>query len=74
MPVQTLPFFRPLNALIIPIEYDNTTLDDQESTAVSVSYTMGSLGIKAAMTSVDNIAGAATNDREGYQLTVAFAF
>ena len=56
------------------IEYDNTTLDDQESTAVSVSYTMGSLGIKAAMTSVDNIAGAATNDREAYELALSFAF
>jgi outer membrane protein OmpU len=52
------------------IEYENATLSDQEATGVSVSYTMGSLSIKANHNTVDNIAGAATDDRSGYALTL----
>ena len=56
------------------IEYENATLSDQEATGVSVSYTMGSLSIKANHNTVDNIAGAATDDRSGYALTLGFTF
>ena len=54
------------------IEYNSG--DDQESSAVSVSYTMGSLSIAASMHSVDNIANTATNDREAYEIGLTFAF
>jgi outer membrane protein OmpU len=54
------------------IEYNSG--DDQESTGVSASYTMGSLAIKAAMNSVDNIANTATNDRSAYELGLTFNF
>ena len=56
------------------IEYENATLSDQEATGVSVSYTMGSLSLKANHNTVDNIAGAATDDRSGYALTLGFTF
>jgi len=56
------------------IEYENVTLSDQEATGISVSYTMGSLSIKANHNTVDNIAGAATDDRSGYALTLGFTF
>jgi outer membrane protein OmpU len=56
------------------IEYENTTLSDQEATGVSVSYTMGSMTLSANMNSVDNIAGTATSDRSGYAMTLGFAF
>ena len=56
------------------IEYENATLSDQEATGISVSYTMGSLSLKADHNTVDNIAGAATDDRSGYALTLGFTF
>ena len=54
------------------IEY--ATGSDQESTAVGISYTMGSMSISGTMNSVDNIANAAANDREAYELGVSFSF
>lgn len=59
---------------ISEIEYENATLSDQEATGISVSYTMGSLSLKANHNTVDNIAGAATDDRSGYALTLGFTF
>ena len=47
---------------------------DQESTGVSASYTMGGMTLAGAMNDVDNIAGAATRDHEGYEFTLSFAF
>ena len=56
------------------IEYENTTLSDQEATGLSVSYTMGSMTLSGNMNSVDNIAGTSTDDRSGYSMTLGFAF
>ena len=53
---------------------EKTGSDDQESTAIGVSYTMESLGIALSMNQVDNIAHSGSNDREGYQLGLSFAF
>ena len=47
---------------------------DQEASAVSVSYTMGSLSIAASMHQVDNINNSGSNDREAYNISVGFAF
>jgi len=55
------------------VEVDGTA-PDQEASAVSVSYTMGSLGISVSMHQVDNINNVGTNDREGYNVSVGFAF
>ena len=54
------------------IEYNSGS--DQDSSAVSASYVMGSLTIKGSMHSVDNIANTDTNDREAYELSLTFAF
>ena len=56
------------------IEYESSTLTDQEATGVSVSYTMGSMTLSGNMNSVDNIAGASAADRSGYSMTLGFAF
>ena len=56
------------------IEYENSTLSDQEATGVSVSYTMGSMTLKANHNTVDNIAGTSTDDRSGYALSLGFTF
>ena len=53
---------------------EKTGSSDQEATAVGVSYTMGSLGIALSMNQVDNINNVGSNDREGYQLGLSFAF
>jgi outer membrane protein OmpU len=56
------------------IDFENSSLSDQEATGVSVSHVMGSMTIKAAHNTVDNIAGTATDDRSAYDLSLAFAF
>ena len=56
------------------IEYEDTTLSDQEATGVSVSYVMGSMTLTANANSVDNIAGSAADNRSGYGMSLAFAF
>ena len=55
-------------------EFDNgATTNDQEATGFSVSYTSGGVTIAGAMNKVDNLGGS-TEDQEGYELSVAFAF
>jgi len=52
----------------------DSTLVDQESTAISASYTMGGMTIAGIMNDVDNVSGVATDDKEGYELNISFAF
>ena len=56
------------------VDYENATLSDQEAMGISVSYVMGSMTLKANHNTVDNIAGASTDDRSGYALGLTFAF
>jgi outer membrane protein OmpU len=56
------------------IEFENSTLSDQEAMGFSVSHVMGSMTIKGTHNAVDNVAGTAANDRSGYDLSLAFAF
>jgi len=56
------------------VEYEASTLSDQEATGVSVSYVMGSMTLSANVNSVDNIAGSASDNRSGYGMSLAFAF
>jgi outer membrane protein OmpU len=51
-----------------------TTGADQESSAVSASYTMGGMTIAGVMNDVDNVAGVAATDKEAYELNLSFAF
>jgi outer membrane protein OmpU len=56
------------------LETEVTTDQDQESTGISASYTMGGMTLAGAMNDVDNMEGTATQDFEGYEFTLSFAF
>mgnify|MGYP003958518201 CR=1 FL=1 len=46
----------------------------QEASGISASFTSGGMTIAGVMNDVDNVAGVATNDTEGYELNLSFAF
>ena len=54
------------------IEKDGS--EDQESSAIGVSYTMGSMSMYATVNSVDNVAHTATSDLDSYEAGVSFSF
>ena len=59
------------------VEFPNdSTLTDQESSAVSASYTSGGMTLSAVVGSVDNLNGstAAANDKDTYEFSMSFAF
>jgi outer membrane protein OmpU len=56
------------------LETESTTDEDQESTGISASYTMGGMTLAGATNEVDNMEGTATQDFEGYEFTLSFAF
>ena len=57
------------------LEFDaGASLSDQESTGISASYTMGGMTLAGAMNEVDNMDGTPTNDFEGYEFNLKFAF
>jgi outer membrane protein OmpU len=59
------------------LDYEGTSvLTDatQEATAISASYTMGSMSIGATRSDVDNAAGNENHDGAGYEINLAFAF
>ena len=56
------------------MDFESASLDDQDSTGVSASYTMGGMTLAGATNKVDNIAGTSTRDSEGYEFTLSFAF
>tara|TARA_B100000674_G_scaffold366270_1_gene308907 strand:- start:64 stop:1011 length:948 start_codon:yes stop_codon:yes gene_type:complete len=55
-------------------EYESASLTDQEATGISVSYTMGSMTLKANHNSIDNLAGDSAKDRSGYAMSLGFTF
>ena len=48
--------------------------DDQEATAVGISYTMGSMSIAGSYHTVDNINNTSTDDRNAYEVQIKFNF
>ena len=56
------------------VEFENTSLTDQDASAVSFSYTSGGLTLAGSHSTVDNVQGAAATDNSGYELTATFAF
>jgi outer membrane protein OmpU len=56
------------------LETELGTDQDQESTGISASYTMGGMTLAGAMNDVENMAGTATRDHECYEFTLSFAF
>jgi outer membrane protein OmpU len=56
------------------VEHESTTLDDQEATAVSFSYTSGGMTVSGTYGSMDNVGGTGTIDNNAYELNFGFAF
>ncbi len=56
------------------VEHENTSLVDQDSSAVSFSYVSGGLTFAGTHGKTDNVGGTATTDNSGYELTATFAF
>ena len=56
------------------IEFENSSLSDQEATGFGISYTMGSMTLAGTHNSVDNVAGTSTSDISGYEVALSFAF
>ena len=52
----------------------SSTLEDQDSSAVSVSFTAGGVAISASHQTTDNVAGTTTMDNTGYEVSFSFAF
>ena len=55
-------------------EHENTSLVDQDASAVSFSYVSGGLTFAGTHGKTDNAGGTATSDISGYELTATFAF
>ena len=56
------------------VEHENTSLVDQDASAVSFSYVSGGLTFAGTHGKTDNVAGTAATDNSGYELTATFAF
>ena len=56
------------------VEHESSTLDDQEATGVSFSYTSGGMTVSGSYGSMDNVGGTGTTDNNAYEMNVAFAF
>ena len=56
------------------IDFESSTLDDQEATGVSFSYTSGGMTISGSHSNIDNVGGTSTTDNSGYELNFKFAF
>ncbi len=56
------------------VDHENTSLVDQDSSAVSFSYVSGGLTFAGTHGKTDNVGGTAATDNSGYELTATFAF
>ena len=56
------------------IDFESSTLDDQEATGVSFSYTSGGMTISGTHSQVDNVGNSASADNTGYEVNFVFAF
>ena len=56
------------------LDYESSTKEDQDSSAVSFSYTSGGLTVSASHQQTDNVAGTSTSDNTGYEVNFSFAF
>jgi len=59
---------------VFEADYENTSLVDQESTAITASYTMGSMTIGGLIGEDENIAGDSANDNDKYEISLSIAF
>ena len=54
------------------LDYGNTN-EDQDSSAVSISFTAGGVAISASHQTTDNVAGSSTADNSSYEINFSFA-
>ena len=59
---------------VFEADYESTSLVDQESTAITASYTMGSMTIGGLIGEDENIAGNSANDNDKYEISLSIAF
>ena len=59
---------------VFEADYESTSLVDQESTAITASYTMGSMTIGGLIGEDENIAGVSTDDNDKYEISLSIAF
>jgi outer membrane protein OmpU len=52
----------------------SSALEDQESSAVSISFTAGGVAMSASHQTTDNVAGATATDNSSYEINFSFAF
>ena len=55
------------------LDYGDTQ-EDQESSAVSISFTAGGVAMSASHQTTDNVAGTAASDNTSYEVNFSFAF
>ena len=55
------------------LDYGNSN-DDQDSSAVSISFTAGGVAISASHQTTDNVAGTSASDNSSYEINFSFAF
>jgi len=56
------------------VDFETTSLTDEESSGISASYTMGGMTIAGVFNSMDSVDGASGTDRTRKEISVAFAF
>ena len=56
------------------VEFENTSLSDQEADAIGVSWTNGSMSVTASRHDIANVAGTSTDDRDVTEVNLTFAF
>jgi outer membrane protein OmpU len=56
------------------VEFENTSLSDQEADALGVSWTNGSMSVTASRHDIANVAGTSTDDRDVTEVNLTFAF
>ena len=56
------------------VDFETSSLDDEESSGFSASYTSGGMTVSAVSNKTDAIAGSASSDKEYKEVSVSFAF
>ena len=56
------------------VEFEDTSLSDQEADAIGVSWTNGSMSVTASRHDIANVAGTSTDDRDVTEVNLTFAF
>jgi len=56
------------------VDHELSSAQDQETTAVGISYTSGGITVSASHHNGENLGGTAASDKQAYELNIAFAF